>query len=130
MTNVSVVGASGMRREISSKPFDTIRGDLKRKSTDNPLHAPSRDRTTSHHPLQPSARSGCGFYLFASRVDECAKVGDIDLLVFSRKVNLMAKLDILTQLNQQLGEQKIDIAIYPELSRPFARLAVKDGVAL
>jgi len=43
---------------------------------------------------------------------------------------LMAKLDILAQLHQQLGEQKIDLAIYPDLSRPFARLAVEDGAAL
>jgi hypothetical protein len=42
----------------------------------------------------------------------------------------MAKLDILARLHQQLGEQKIDLAIYPDLSRPFARLAVKEGEAL
>jgi predicted nucleotidyltransferase len=69
-------------------------------------------------------------YLFGSRVNDDAKGGDIDLLVLSKTINLMAKLDILAQLHQQLGEQKIDLAIYPDLSRPFARLAVKEGEAL
>ncbi|MBL0037735.1 MAG: nucleotidyltransferase domain-containing protein [Nitrosomonadales bacterium] len=66
-------------------------------------------------------------YLFGSRADDTAKGGDIDLLVLSRKINLMAKLAILAQLHQQLGEQKIDLAVYADLSRPFARLAVKEG---
>lgn len=69
-------------------------------------------------------------YLFGSRVNDGAKGGDIDLLVLSKAINLMAKLDILAQLHQQLGEQKIDLAIYPDLSRPFARLVVKEGEAL
>jgi len=69
-------------------------------------------------------------YLFGSRVDDSAKGGDIDLLVLSKKINLMAKLDILARLHQQLGDQKIDLVIYPDLARPFARLAVKNGEAL
>jgi len=69
-------------------------------------------------------------YLFGSRVDDSAKGGDIDLLVLSKKINLMAKLDILARLHQQLGDQKIDLVIYPDLSRPFARIAVKNGEAL
>jgi len=39
-------------------------------------------------------------------------------------------LDILARLYQQLGDQKIDLVIYPDLSRPFARHAVKNGEAL
>jgi len=69
-------------------------------------------------------------YLFGSRADDTAKGGDIDLLVLSRKINLMTKLAILAQLHQQLGEQKIDLAVYPDLSRPFARLALKEGKLL
>jgi hypothetical protein len=36
----------------------------------------------------------------------------------------------LAQLHQQLGEQKIDLTVYPDLSKPFARLAVKEGKLL
>jgi len=77
-----------------------------------------------------SADPDAAVYLFGSRVDDSAKGGDIDLLVLSKKINLMTKLTILAQLHQQLGEQKIDLAIYPDLSRPFARLAVEEGEAL
>ncbi len=69
-------------------------------------------------------------YLFGSRVDDTAKGGDIDLLVISEKINLMAKLDILAQLHQKLGERKIDIAIYPNATRPFPRMAMQEGVRL
>ncbi len=69
-------------------------------------------------------------YLFGSRTDDTAKGGDIDLLVLSKTINLMAKLDILTQLHQRLGERKIDIAIYPDITRPFPRMAMKTGVLL
>ena len=44
-------------------------------------------------------------FLFGSRVDDAAKGGDIDLLVLSKKINLMAKLDILVQLHRKLGDR-------------------------
>ena len=69
-------------------------------------------------------------YLFGSRTDDAAKGGDIDLLVLSKTINLMAKLEILTQLHQRLGERKIDIAIYPDATRPFPRLVMQAGVLL
>ena len=69
-------------------------------------------------------------YLFGSRVDDAAKGGDIDLLVLSTKIKLMDKIDILAQLHQSLGERKIDLLVYPDTSRPFARLAMEDGVRL
>ncbi len=69
-------------------------------------------------------------YLFGSRVDEAAKGGDIDLLVLSKRINLMMKLDILAQLHQKLGERKIDIAIYPDTTRPFPRMVMQEGVRL
>lgn len=47
---------------------------------------------------------------FGSRTDDAAKGGDIDLLVLSKKITFMAKLRILAQLHQKLGERKIDIA--------------------
>ena len=69
-------------------------------------------------------------YLFGSRTDDAAKGGDIDLLVLSKKINLMMKLDILAELHQRLGERKIDIAIYPDATRPFPRLIMQEGVRL
>jgi predicted nucleotidyltransferase len=69
-------------------------------------------------------------YLFGSRVDDAAKGGDIDLLVLSKKINLMAKLDILVQLHRKLGDRKIDIAVYPDTTRPFPRMVMQEGVRL
>ena len=69
-------------------------------------------------------------YLFGSRVDDTAKGGDIDLLVLSRKINLMTKLEILAQLHQKLGERKIDIAVYSDTTRPFPRMVMQTGVLL
>ncbi len=69
-------------------------------------------------------------YLFGSRTDDNAHGGDIDLLVLSKKIDLMAKLDILAELHRLLGEQKIDLVVYPDQSRPFARMAIESGVRL
>lgn len=69
-------------------------------------------------------------YLFGSRADDAAKGGDIDLLVLSKKIDLMMKLDILAQLHQKLGERKIDIAVYSDSTRPFPRMVMQQGVRL
>jgi predicted nucleotidyltransferase len=69
-------------------------------------------------------------YLFGSRVDDGARGGDIDLLVLSRRIDLMAKLDILGDLHRRLGERKIDLVVYPDLGQPFARIAATEGVRL
>jgi len=69
-------------------------------------------------------------YLFGSRVDDAAKGGDIDLLVLSKRINLMTKLDILAQLHQKLGDRKIDIVIYPDDIRPFPRMVMQEGIRL
>ncbi|BBL70269.1 nucleotidyltransferase family protein [Methylogaea oryzae] len=69
-------------------------------------------------------------FLFGSRADDAAKGGDIDLLVLSRSIDLMAKLDILGELHSRLGERRIDLAVYPDLSAPFARIARQNGVPL
>lgn len=69
-------------------------------------------------------------YLFGSRTDDTAKGGDIDLLVLSKTINLMAKLEILSKLHHRLGERKIDIAVYPDTTRPFPRMVMQTGVLL
>jgi len=76
--------------------------------------------------IDPAAK----IYLFGSRVDDNAKGGDIDLLVISRKINLLDKLAVLAKLHQTLGEQKIDLAVFSDLSTPFARVAMESGLPL
>ncbi len=69
-------------------------------------------------------------YLFGSRTDDTAKGGDIDLLVLSKTINLMAKLDILAQLHHRLGERKIDIAVYADATRPFPKMVMHSAIPL
>lgn len=69
-------------------------------------------------------------YLFGSRANDAAKGGDIDLLILSTKISLLDKLDILAELHGRLGEQKIDLIVYPDLTKPFARIAMSQGVRL
>jgi predicted nucleotidyltransferase len=69
-------------------------------------------------------------YLFGSRADDTAKGGDIDLLVLSKRINLMTKLEILAQLHQIPGARKIDIAAYPDTARPFPRMIMQTGAPL
>jgi predicted nucleotidyltransferase len=77
-----------------------------------------------------SADPDAAVYLFGSRVDDAAKGGDIDLLVLSRKIDLMQKLAILGRLHRALGEQRIDLVVFPDLAKPFARLAAREGQRL
>lgn len=69
-------------------------------------------------------------YLFGSRVDDSARGGDLDLLVLSSEIGLWDRLDILADLHRKFGEQKIDLVVFPDLSRPFARIASREGVML
>lgn len=69
-------------------------------------------------------------YLFGSRADDTAQGGDIDLLLLSKKINLIGKLDILAQLHQRIGARKIDISIYPNTTHPFPRMVIQTGVPL
>lgn len=69
-------------------------------------------------------------YLFGSRVDDNARGGDLDIMVLSREISLWDRLDILADLHRTLGEQKIDLLVYPDLSKPFARIAAREGIQL
>jgi len=92
-----------------------------------------RITTTEHQAIRQAISEvdpEANIYLFGSRANDNARGGDIDLLIISRKICLMDKLTLLARLHQILGEQKIDLAIYPDLSRPFARLARESGVPL
>ena len=69
-------------------------------------------------------------YLFGSRADDSARGGDIDLLVLSKRIGVMEKLEILAQLHDKLGERKIDLAVFPDANRPFAKIALEKGIRL
>ena len=76
------------------------------------------------------ADMSASIYLFGSRADDTAKGGDIDLLVLSKKINFTDKLTILSQLHRQLGERKIDIAVFPDAKSPFPQIAMQTGVLM
>ena len=68
--------------------------------------------------------------LFGSRVDDSKKGGDIDLLVLSETLTFRDKLDILTELHEKIGEQKIDLIIRKNTEDPFTRIIQNNGVVL
>ena len=76
--------------------------------------------------FDPQAR----VYLFGSRVDDRQKGGDIDLLIISEKLKPIDKIKIKAAIFKRLEEQKIDILVYPNTKRPFAKLAQARGVLL
>ncbi len=69
-------------------------------------------------------------YLFGSRADNEKKGGDIDLLIFSKKIDNDTKRMIKLKLYDKLGEQKIDILVEKDTKKPFVRIALEKGVML
>jgi predicted nucleotidyltransferase/uncharacterized protein YutE (UPF0331/DUF86 family) len=67
-------------------------------------------------------------YLFGSRVDDEKKGGDIDLLILSPKITRRDKRKIKLALYDALGEQKIDILVTYKVTKPFEKIALKEGV--
>ena len=68
--------------------------------------------------------------LFGSRADDQKRGGDIDLLILSDKLSEFDRGTIRLILHEKLGEQKIDIVIARDLSDPFVRVALSEGVLL
>jgi len=69
-------------------------------------------------------------YLFGSRVDDNKKGGDIDLLILSPLLTFQHQIDIKVKLHDLLGEQKIDLVISDDITKPFVQLAIEEGVLL
>ena len=69
-------------------------------------------------------------YLFGSRADNAKKGGDIDLLIFSTKIDNDTQRMIKLKLYDKLGEQKIDILVAKDTKKPFVRIALEKGVLL
>jgi uncharacterized protein len=77
-------------------------------------------------------------WLFGSRVDDRRRGGDIDLLVRppadraeDPETAWRDKLRLLGQLEQRLGERKIDVVLEtPDDPRPIVRIAHQTGIPL
>ncbi len=69
-------------------------------------------------------------YLYGSRVDDALRGGDIDFLIVSERLKLRDKLDILVQMKDALGDQKIDILIrtaQESRADPFVRKIIESA---
>ena len=79
---------------------------------------------------------GTEVYLFGSRVDDSLKGGDIDLYILPAQLAadptqaLKQRLKLNTELQIQLGEQKIDLIIAQDPSRLIEQEALKTGIKL
>jgi len=74
-------------------------------------------------------------YLFGSRIDDTKKGGDIDLFIvpsyqLSAKQALSKKSKFRLELEEKLGEQKIDIVISYNKNRSIEKVALKEGIKL
>lgn len=69
-------------------------------------------------------------YLFGSRVDDNCRGGDIDLLVLSKIITERDRRHLKIELFERLGEQKIDLLIAKDLTKPFIRLAYNNGLLI
>ena len=84
---------------------------------------------------------GTSVWLFGSRVDDAKKGGDIDLLVCPKprtaadasqpQQTFMRKIKMLTLLEGQLGERKVDVIVeHPQDLRPIVEVAHNTGIKL
>ena len=68
--------------------------------------------------------------LFGSRVDDNKKGGDIDLYVITDNPSYEKKKRFWIELQERLGEQKIDIILSEDSNRSIEKTALKEGVEL
>jgi len=71
-------------------------------------------------------------WLFGSRVDDSKKGGDIDIAIFSDKINkdVMQKIKVSQLIRDDIGEQRIDIVTTSNGKEAIFRLAVAEGIQL
>ena len=71
-------------------------------------------------------------WLFGSRVDDNKKGGDIDIAIFSEKIDkdVMQKIQVRRFICDRIGEQKIDIVTTNSGQEAIFKLAVAEGIQL
>ncbi len=76
-------------------------------------------------------------WLFGSRVDDSQRGGDIDLLIETEQVDVVAiaraEIALLTKIQMKMGEQKIDVLLdYPSRKKrpPIFAIARQTGILL
>jgi len=72
-------------------------------------------------------------FLFGSRVDDTKRGGDIDLYLIPDKKyddENKRKIRFLVELDEYIGEQKIDIVMAIDKNRLIEQVALRDGVLL
>ena len=78
--------------------------------------------------IDPDAR----LWLFGSRADDKKKGGDIDIAIFSDKINkeVMMKIKVRRFICNRIGEQKIDIITTSDGKEAIFKLAIAEGIKL
>jgi predicted nucleotidyltransferase len=74
--------------------------------------------------------SDAKIWLFGSRVFDNKKGGDIDIAILSPKIDLLKRIAIKQEIEDVIGEQKIDLLVSKNGSEPFFKLALHTGVVL
>ena len=69
-------------------------------------------------------------YLFGSRTNDQAKGGDIDILVLSQRLTFKDQIKIKARIFKSLEEQAIHLVIARDMTDPFVRVALNEGVPL
>ena len=71
-------------------------------------------------------------WLFGSRTDDNKKGGDIDIAIFSDKINkeVMMKIQVRRYICDRIGEQKIDIVTTSDGKEAIFKLAMTEGIEL
>ncbi len=72
-------------------------------------------------------------YLFGSRVNNCLKGGDIDLMLETNEyIDMKIKIEFLSKIFKYITERKIDLIIFDRTSKKsdIYEIAKKDGIAL
>jgi len=72
-------------------------------------------------------------YLFGSRIDDSKRGGDIDLYVKSEELianKFKKKIDFLVELENRIGEQKVDLIINNDSNRLIEEIALSEGIKL